>query len=477
MLSCLHFCALNNLLNLYFYLVHRDKKIFYPSGKPCRQRTLFSRLKQKTYDKSADTRLTMTLPPETYGNRKDSIHVSAARGVVTDKDSFAWASAHNRSFREDDDRLSTISSKDDSRDSDHFGPFKLKREDSQCQTGDELLQSLLQSPKLRRRAKPMCLRGEPDDKGCSPSTSELSYTRKESVSGDEFDNIMRNIQSPNHKSIDDDFDESIEEIDELSQILKYDGPSIVTHTIGNSRPHQSDRISYSRSKHKGPNVTFESVPTEFENLSCSDTDNSVNNSPRISNTYDNRDSDCHEKLDNCHPAFYGCSRPSSHQNDSYSAATQYCRQNSDADTGKRKSIESDSNSNCSRIKCNEKQICLLAPKHQTNPDRIECKHPKQLYSCTTNNDLLLNQFSIKNPPIHDNQTDDHRAFSISMDNSGDNSGHSGSSSESLNVSNPKDSPIDLEALDDEEVSMVTFQNYLRDHGVGLDISAVQSSDV
>ncbi|KAL5009877.1 hypothetical protein ScPMuIL_012182 [Solemya velum] len=455
----------------------RDKKLFDPSGKPCRQRTLFSRLKQKTYDKSADGRMNMTLPPEIYGNRKDSVHVSVARGLITNKDSFAWASAHNKTYREDDDRLSTISSKDDSRDSDHFGPFRVKREDSQCQTDDELLQSLLQSPKLRRRPKPLRLRSEPEDNVCLASTSDGSFKKKGHKCGDEFDKLIKHIKSPDHRNNDDDFDEDIEELDELSQILKYDGPSIVApHCIGKrTKPLDIDGASDYRYSNKGSNVvTFESFPPEFQTHSISDTENSGNYSPKIPTTQTSKGCECRENPETCNSENYDYNISGSPDND-YSVVTSESNRNSDTDTGKRKSGEPESN--FPRLKSNDKQMCLLTPKNQMNPERIECKHPRQLYSCTTNNDHFLNQFSIKNQSIRDNQTEDHRALSISRENSGDSCSHSGSSSLCSLLSDTKDSPIDLQALEDEEVSMVTFQNYLREHGVGLDISAVQSSDV
>lgn len=131
----------NNLSYLYLF---RDKKIFDKnSSRGFRQRSIFGKLKPPIEAQSK--RPSMSLPPSFRLNRQNSTHVPAASTAQTNGQKFPWG--RKGQSDEEDDRLSTISSKDDS----HEGDKRRRKQDNECQTDDVLFQAYLKSSSIRRR--------------------------------------------------------------------------------------------------------------------------------------------------------------------------------------------------------------------------------------------------------------------------------------------------------------------------------------
>lgn len=111
-----------------------------------RKRSIFGKLKPHPHEREQ----TATLPPNFKLSRHDSTHVY----VTNEKKKFPWSRNENSKSEDDDGRLSTISSKDGSRQSSEKrknGISGNHRQDSESQTDQDLFHAYVSSDGIRHR--------------------------------------------------------------------------------------------------------------------------------------------------------------------------------------------------------------------------------------------------------------------------------------------------------------------------------------
>ncbi|XP_071135606.1 metabotropic glutamate receptor 1-like [Mytilus edulis] len=124
-----------------------DKKLFDKTGNTVfRKRSIFGKLKPHSHEREQ----TATLPPNFKLSRHDSTHVY----VTNEKKKFPWSRNENSKSEDDDGRLSTISSKDGSRQSSEKrknGNSGNHRQDSESQTDQDLFHAYVSSDGILHR--------------------------------------------------------------------------------------------------------------------------------------------------------------------------------------------------------------------------------------------------------------------------------------------------------------------------------------
>lgn len=129
------------------YIFYRDKKLFDKTGNTVfRKRSIFGKLKPHSHEREQ----TATLPPNFKLSRHDSTHVY----VTNEKKKFPWSRNENSKSEDDDGRLSTISSKDGSRQSSEKrknGNSGNHRQDSESQTDQDLFHAYVSSDGILHR--------------------------------------------------------------------------------------------------------------------------------------------------------------------------------------------------------------------------------------------------------------------------------------------------------------------------------------
>ncbi|OWF48826.1 metabotropic glutamate receptor 1-like [Mizuhopecten yessoensis] len=126
----------------------RDKKTM--DGKNAyRRRSVFGKSRQKPKD-SLMRHQSMSLPPNIRLNRQNSTHVQATNSNSNSKQKFPWTTKDRTPSEDAEDRLSTISSKEEShshgsdrRKSGVTGNGNNKKQDSQCQTDNGMFEEYL----------------------------------------------------------------------------------------------------------------------------------------------------------------------------------------------------------------------------------------------------------------------------------------------------------------------------------------------
>lgn len=122
-------------------------------GAPHRKKFLIGKFKLNHKHTASERKETASLPPNVKLNREDSMHIR-----VPNNQKFPWSKKDhsNSNSGDEDDRLSTISSKEESR-SGSEKQKKKSKQDSECQTDAELYENYVaRSSVRRRRTKDTC---------------------------------------------------------------------------------------------------------------------------------------------------------------------------------------------------------------------------------------------------------------------------------------------------------------------------------
>jgi hypothetical protein len=156
---------------MYFVSIFRDKRMFDKSGNPVfRKRSIFGKLKPHSHEREQ----TASLPPNFRLTRQNSTHVY----VSNEKKKFPWTRNETAKSDDDDGRLSTISSKDGSRQSSEKrkNGNGIYRQDSECQTDQDMYHVYVTKECVRHRKS-------------SKSSNQTKHTRHDSdssINSDDF---------------------------------------------------------------------------------------------------------------------------------------------------------------------------------------------------------------------------------------------------------------------------------------------------
>ena len=407
-------------------------------------------------------------------NRENSFHVQATPSKDTKPQQFSWAKIARHESSED--RLSTISSRDDL---DDMKSTQLSTEKQDCatQTDAEMLRSILRMPYLRRRNGKkiertsaiddefMSVKVNPTERfGCPKKlSSPISFTRNGSKKKDTYggSNNSKSAQertkllypgySDDPVSVSDDFEnEDFEYYDSISHLMQVHNPASMNNV--NMVPHVAPVCAHDEgmTNYLNPLGTNGISPDSEIDVTIESLDKEGDRT--------NRRPPCHLIVEN-KPNGTTTSvikDPLLHRHNASSASLKDSHYSNNTHSNYHKSLSNKS------LSLERGADSSIHPSHNSTGYRRRASSPANPFaSCNS---------------LPNNETDLQRLSAFTR----------GSYSSKVDTS-PTTFPCFkstdditqryIQTLDKEETSMLQFQNFMKERGVNLDMACIESSDV
>jgi len=473
-------------------------------GKQHRKRSIFGKTRQKPKDAMIARKQTASLPPNIRLNRQNSTHVPANTNSNCNQ-KFPWTTKDRSPSEDVEDRLSTISSKEESHGSDKKKGYK--KQDMQCQTESDMFESYLirstsQQKKSSLRRRPLNGRNGNGNKCDSDSSIDSDEIFLSLPPADPREKRgMYKTPSPAHHS---DKSPLLNARDTAECSYNTDGTGVTYKNEMNdsynftsnfqkqNNPRDKNLISHSSPYRMTDDLQISAGHMQpYHSSNCSPT--TTQSSPLPVGILP-----CNHSHIN---GPYSCS-PAANKYQVQSGEMYQLRPNESELYGRRHSEKFEQvadknspsikrrNTNPDRrsprqYKYNDRPQTYPEHSHQTSEQplcRQNCGRQEiaDIHKCspcqTDNRDGDETSWIIPSPPSAFKSQ-----FPEVLQGRPTNVIHqtSGSARGQTTVSLSPDDTVasGLNRLEEEEVSMISFQAYLKNHGLDLDMSSVQSSDV